>query len=154
MFVEVPRDTADLGSIHVPVVCDPYTRTTREVTVPAASPKDEIHYFQEPIRRQFRFATERQLDSSSVLAERSPGCKHERSRSGGNAVVVIPASGSDEIHYSEQPMRRQFRFASEGQSRSSRLLAELSPVCKHELCRSASNATVMSLAAGSDELGN
>ena len=57
------------------------------------------------------------------------------------------------IDYSEQPMRRQFRFASEGQSRSSRLLAELSPVCKHELCRSASNVTVMSLAAGSDEWG-
>ncbi len=57
---------------------------------------DEIHYFQEPIRRQFRFATERQSDSSRVLAEGSPGCKHERSRSGGNAVVVIPASGSDE----------------------------------------------------------
>ena len=55
---------------------------------------DEIHYFQEPMRRQFRFATERQSDSSRVLAEGSPGCKHERSRSGGNAVVVIPAGGS------------------------------------------------------------
>ena len=57
---------------------------------------DEIHYFQEPIRRQFRFATERQSDSSRVLAEGSAGCKHERSRSGGDAVVVIPASGSDD----------------------------------------------------------
>ena len=44
----------------------------------------------------FRFATERQSDSSRVLAEGSPGCKHERCRSGGNAVVVIPASGSDD----------------------------------------------------------
>jgi hypothetical protein len=59
---------------------------------------DEIHYFQEPIRRQFRFATERQSNSSRVLAEGSPGRKHERSRSGGNAVVVIPASGSDDFH--------------------------------------------------------
>ena len=57
------------------------------------APLDEIHYFQEPIRRQFRFATERQSDSSRVLAEGSAGYKHERSRSAGNAVVVIPAQG-------------------------------------------------------------
>ena len=43
--------------------------------------------------------------------------------------------GTDEFHYSERPMCQQFRFASEGQSRSSRLLAERSPVCKHTLCR-------------------
>ena len=65
-------------------------------TAPVSSPADEIHYFQKPMRRQFRFATERQSDSSRVLAEGSPVCKHERCRSGGNAVVVIPASGSDE----------------------------------------------------------
>ena len=47
--------------------------------------------------------------------------------------------------------RQQSRFASEGQSRSSRLLAEPSPVCKRELCRFANNAVVMSLAPGSDE---
>jgi hypothetical protein len=57
----------------------------------------------------------------------------------------------DEFHYSERPMCQQFRFASEGQSRSSRLLAERSPVCKHRLCRFGSNAVVMSRAAGSDE---
>ena len=28
MFAEVPRDTADLGSVDVPDVCDPYTWTT------------------------------------------------------------------------------------------------------------------------------
>jgi hypothetical protein len=60
----------------------------------------------------------------------------------------------DEFRYSEQPMRQQFRFASEGQSRPSRLLAECSPMCKHRLCRFGSNAVVMSRAAGSDELGN
>ena len=59
--------------------------------------------------------------------------------------------GTDEFHYSERPMCQQFRFASEGQSRSSRLLAERSPVCKHTLCRFGSNAVVMSRAAGSDE---
>ena len=48
-------------------------------------------------------------------------------------------------------MRQQFRFASEGQSRSSRLLAERSQVCKHRLCRFGSNAVVMSRAAGSDD---
>jgi hypothetical protein len=58
---------------------------------------DEIHYFQKPIYRQFPFATERQSDSSRALCRRSPGCKHQRCRSGGNAVVVIPASGSDEL---------------------------------------------------------
>jgi hypothetical protein len=57
----------------------------------------------------------------------------------------------DEFHYSEQLMRQQFRFASEGQSRSSRLLAERWPECKHRLCRFASNAVVMSRAAASDE---
>jgi hypothetical protein len=57
----------------------------------------------------------------------------------------------DTFHYSEWPMRQQFRFASEGQSRSSRLLAERSPVRKHRLCRFGSNAVVMSRAAGSDE---
>jgi hypothetical protein len=61
--------------------------------------------------------------------------------------------GMDEIHYSEQPMRQQFRFGSERQSRSSRLVAERSPVCKHELCRFASKAVVMGFAAGSDERG-
>jgi hypothetical protein len=55
------------------------------------------------MRRQFRFATERQSESSRLLAERSPGCKHERCRSGSNAVVVNLASGSDER---EQPRRR------------------------------------------------
>ena len=50
-------------------------------------------------------------------------------------------------------MCQQFRFASEGQSRSSRLLAERSPVCKHRLCRFGGNAVVMSRAAGSDDLG-
>jgi hypothetical protein len=54
----------------------------------------------------------------------------------------------DEIHYSEQPMHQQFRFASDGQRRSSHLFAERSPISKHELCRFASNAVVMSLAAG------
>ena len=49
-------------------------------------------------------------------------------------------------------MCQQFRFASEGQSRSSRLLAERSPVCKHMLCRFGGNAVVMSRAAGSDDL--
>ena len=48
-------------------------------------------------------------------------------------------------------MRQQFRFASEGQSRSSRLRAERSPGMQARLCRFASNAVVMSLAAGSDE---
>ena len=48
-------------------------------------------------------------------------------------------------------MCQQFRFASEGQLRSSRLLAECSPVCKHRLCRFGSNAVVMSRAAGSDD---
>jgi hypothetical protein len=57
----------------------------------------------------------------------------------------------DECHYSERPMCQQFRFASEGQSRSSRLLAERSPVCKHRLCLFGSNAVVMSRAAGSDD---
>jgi hypothetical protein len=44
-------------------------------------------------------------------------------------------TGADEFHYAEQLMRQQFRFASEGQSRSSRLLAERWPECKHRLCR-------------------
>jgi hypothetical protein len=48
-----------------------------------------------PMRPHFRFASEQQSDSSHVLAERSPECKHERCRFGNNAVVVIPASGSD-----------------------------------------------------------
>ena len=48
-------------------------------------------------------------------------------------------------------MCQQFHFASQGQSRSSRLLAERSPVCKHRLCRFGNNAVVMSRAAGSDE---
>ena len=61
-----------------------------------ASGVDEIHYFQKPIYRQFPFATERQSDSSRALAEGSPECKHQGCRSGGNAVVVIPASGSDD----------------------------------------------------------
>jgi hypothetical protein len=38
---EPAGDTADLGSIHVPDVCDPYTRTMRESTGPAASPPDQ-----------------------------------------------------------------------------------------------------------------
>jgi len=59
-------------------------------------------------------------------------------------------NGLDEIHYSDQRMRQQFPFASERQSRSSRPLAERSPVRKHELCRFDSKAVVMSLAAGSD----
>ena len=59
--------------------------------------------------------------------------------------------GVNELHYSERPMCQQFRFASEGQSRSSRLLAERSPVCKHRLCRFGSNAVVISRSAGSDE---
>ena len=58
---------------------------------------------------------------------------------------------TDEIHYSGQPMRRQFRSASERQSGSSGLLAERSPGCKRERCRFASNAVVMSVASGSDE---
>jgi hypothetical protein len=33
---------------------------------------DEIHNSQQPMRRQFRFASERQSDSSRVLGERSP----------------------------------------------------------------------------------
>jgi hypothetical protein len=70
----------------------------------AAGP-DEIHYFQKPMRRQFRFASERQSDSNRVLAERSPGCKQERCRSGSNAVVVIPASGSDDDHASRRRAR-------------------------------------------------
>jgi len=76
----------------------PASRALAEAGAEASlgAPPDEIHYFQHPIRRQFRFATERQSDSSRVLAERSAGCKHERSRCGGNAVVVIPASGSDD----------------------------------------------------------
>ena len=48
-------------------------------------------------------------------------------------------------------MYQQFRFASEGQSRSSRLLAERSPVCKHTLCRFAGNAVVMSCASALDD---
>ncbi|MFZ0383281.1 MAG: hypothetical protein WAL38_36015, partial [Solirubrobacteraceae bacterium] len=56
--------------------------------------------------------------------------------------------GSDEFRDSERPMCQQFRFASEGQSRSSRLLAERSPECKHRLCRFGGNAVVMSRAAG------
>jgi len=62
-----------------------------------ATPQDEIHYVQKPMRRQFRVPTERQSDSSRVLAEGSPGCKHERCRSGSNAVTVIAASGSDDL---------------------------------------------------------
>jgi hypothetical protein len=57
-----------------------------------------------------------------------------------------------EFHYSDQLMRQQFRFARQGQSRSSRLLAERWPECKYTLCRFASNAVVMTRAAGSDEL--
>ena len=54
----------------------------------------------------------------------------------------------DEIHHSQQPMRQQFRFASEGPSRSGRLLADRSPVGKHELCRF--GGKVMSRTAVSD----
>lgn len=50
-------------------------------------------------------------------------------------------------------MRQKFRFASEGQSRSSGLFAERSPVCKHELSRFASNAVTTALASGSDDKG-
>jgi len=57
----------------------------------------------------------------------------------------------DEFRYSDQLMRQQFRFARQGQSRSSRLLAERWPECKHTLCRFASNAVVMTRAAGSDD---
>jgi hypothetical protein len=62
---------------------------------------------------------------------------------------VTRAAAADEIHYSEQPMHQEFRFASKGQPRSSPPLAERSPACKHEPCRFARNAVVMSLAAGS-----
>jgi hypothetical protein len=41
-FAEVPRGTADLGSIDVTDVCDPYTRTTPESTGPFASPQDDF----------------------------------------------------------------------------------------------------------------
>ena len=61
----------------------PHRGASAPTTVTLAVAADEIHYFQEPIGRQFRFATERQSDSSRVLAEGSPGCKHERSRYGG-----------------------------------------------------------------------
>jgi hypothetical protein len=66
-------------------------------------------------------------------------------------IKLTPLLGWNEFHYSERPMCQQFRFASEGQSRSSRLLAERSPVCKHRLCRFGSNAVVIGRAAGSDE---
>ncbi len=66
----------------------------------------------------------------------------------------VGITGADEFHYSERPMCQQFRFASERQSRSSRLLAERSPASKHRLCRFGSNTVVMSRAAASDELGN
>jgi hypothetical protein len=70
----------------------------------------------------------------------------------GTQLVGLSVVELDEFHYSERLMRQQFRFGSEGQSRSSRLLAERWPECKHRLCRFASNAIVMSRAAGSDEL--
>ncbi len=79
------------------------------------------------------------------------------SRNPAHAVTLLgpdKTPGLDEIQYSEQPMRRQFRFASERQSGSSRLVAKRSPGCKHELCRFASNAVVMTLASGSDETRN
>jgi hypothetical protein len=69
-------------------------------------------------------------------------------------IKLTPLLRWNEFHYSERPMCQQFRFASEGQSRSSLLLAERLPVCKHRLCRFGSNAGVMSRAAGSDQPGN
>lgn len=51
--------------------------------------------------------------------------------------------GSDEIHYSEPPTPSTVPLRRRGQSRSNRLLAETSPVCKHELCRFANNGVVM-----------
>ena len=59
-----------------------------------ASGMDEIHHSEQPTRRQFCFASERQSDSSRVLAERSAGCKHERRRFGSIAVAAIRAGGS------------------------------------------------------------
>ena len=51
---------------------------------------------------------------------------HLACRSRGGAATGLDArvaAGWDEFHYSERPMCQQFRFASEGRSRSSRLLA-------------------------------
>ena len=100
---------------------------------------------------RFRFASEGQSPSSRLLAERSPVCKPRLCRFGSNAVVMSRAAGSDEIHHSEQPTRRQFRFASERQSDSSRVLAERSAGCKHERRRFGSNAVAAIRASGSDD---
>ena len=69
----------------------------------SAPGKDEIHHSEQPTGRQFRFASERQSDSSRVLAERSAGCKHEGRRFGSNAVAAIRASGSDELREWRNP---------------------------------------------------
>ena len=53
----------------------------------------------------------------------------------GDATIASGCGASQEIHHSQQPMRQQFRFANQGQSRSGRLLADPSPLCKRGLCR-------------------
>lgn len=58
--------------------------------------------------------------SSGFRAAETPGSPTlARARTGLDEVIA-----PDEIHYFEQSMRQLFRFASKGQSRSSRPLAE------------------------------
>ena len=88
------------------------------------------------------------LSGPSGLLLRGDAVAEHREFDGSDTLAL------DEIHNSGQPMRQHFRFASEGQSRSSGLFTERSPVCKHELSRFASNAVTTALASGSDDQGN
>jgi hypothetical protein len=89
-FAEVPRDTADLRGIDLTHVCDPYTGTTPESTVPAASPRDDDQRSRRtsPDRRVRRW-----IRQSSPGRRGPSGWTSESSWASGNLDPALDSAG-------------------------------------------------------------
>ena len=95
-FAEVPRDTADLRGIDLTHVCDPYTGTTPESTVPAASalmPSGRL--CRDGVTRMHVFPAQEEIDLAVTRHNRRPiaDLHHLRRGSYWRSATVIKRAG-------------------------------------------------------------